>query len=399
MRLVLYTGKGGVGKTTTAAATAVRAARGGRRTLVASTDAAHSLGDVLDCELSPRPREVLPGLHAVEIDPRRELEARWARIRGYLAELLVAEGIEHLEAEDAAQLPGAEELMTLLAAERMAREAAVDLLVVDCAPTDGALRLVTFPDVARSLVRLLLRVQRIVAVAAAPLSRRLGRAALPDAGVLAEVEGFVYRDLRKLHRRLTSPSCSVRLVLNPDRLSLREARRAHADLCLFGVPVDAVIANRVLPGGLGGAFREWAREQEARLDEARAAFEPLRVLLAPLREDEVVGVDALERHAAELFGGLAPEGVLGRPRRIRFRRSGAGARAVVPLPGADPRALEVATVDDELVVRSGARRRAIPLPRSLAGFEVRRAAYRGDALCVELVPGSAAGASGGSGCG
>ncbi len=399
MRIVLYTGKGGVGKTTTAAATAVRAARIGRRTLVASTDAAHSLGDVFGCELSARPRELLPDLYAVEVDPRRELDARWAQIRRYLADLLAAEGIEGLEAEDAARLPGADELMTLVAAERMAREVSARLLVVDCAPTDGALRLVTFPDVARSLVRLLLRVQRVVAAAAAPLARRLGHAGLPDGAALAEIERFVYRDLRRLHRRITAPSCSVRLVLNPDRMSVREARRAHADLSLFGVPVDAVIANRVLPETLGGALRGWVDEQEARLAGARAAFEPLPVLTAPLRDDEVVGVAALDRHGAELFGSLAPDAVLGRAPRIRFSRCAGGARAVVPLPGADPRLLEVATVDDELVIRSGPRRRAIPLPRSLLGFAVRRAEYRDQALRIELERESRGARSGGGGCG
>ena len=247
--------------------------------------------------------------------------------------------------------------MTLLAAERAAREARAELLVVDCAPTDGALRLVTFPDVARGGLRLLLAVQRAVAAAAAPLARRIGHAGLPGTGALADLERFVYGDLRRLHRQLTARDTSVRLVLNPDRLSLREARRAHADLCLFGIPVDAVIVNRVLPAGLPGALGAWAREQEARLAEAKATFEPLPVLVAPLRDDEVVGVDALDRHGGELFGDLPPAAVLGSSRRIRFHRSASGGSAVVPLPGADSRALGIATVDGELVIRTGGRRR------------------------------------------
>jgi len=398
VRRVLYTGKGGVGKTTTAAATAIHAAQCGRRTLVASADAAHSLGDVLDRELSSRPRELLPGLHAVEVDPRGELDARWVRIHRYLTELFAAEGIDHFEAEEMANLPGTEELMTLLAAERLAREVAAEFLVIDCAPTDGALRLVTLPDVARGLVRVLFRVQRLVAAAAAPLARRMGHAGLPDGAALAELERFLYGDLRRLHRRLTSRDTSVRLVLNPDRLSTREARRAHADLCLFGVSVDAVIVNRILPEAARGAPPEWFEEQSARLAEAVAAFDPLPVLLAPLRDDEVVGLEALAHHGAELFGRRRPEDLLGRSPRVRFRRSAGTARAVVPLPGADRRTLEVVLVDDELVIRSRGRRRAIPLPRSLAGFGLRRAEYRDEVLEIELVAEVPGGAAGGGAC-
>jgi len=367
VRLVLYTGKGGVGKTTTAAAAAVCAAERGRRTLVASADAAHSLGDVLERRLGPEPVEVAPGLDAVEIDARVETARHWGRIREYLVSMLLHQGVEEVVAEELAQLPGVEELTALLAVERHAREGGYDGIVLDCAPSDSTLRLTSLPEVARGMLRVALPLLRSISGIAVPVARRLVDVPLPEAGVFADAERLLYRNLAALRRRLVAASTSVRIVVTPERMVIDEARRTHTELALFEVPCDAVVMNRLLPREAGSErfFRDWIPLQDERRREAAALFAPLPVLDAPLQEDEVVGLSRLAAHGRRLFDSLEPDAVLCRSPRVRFARDGADYLAVVPLPGAASDALDVTKVDDELVVTTPARRRALKLPRPM----------------------------------
>ena len=248
MRVILYTGKGGVGKTTTAAATAVVLARRGRRTLVASTDSAHSLGDVFGTRLGPEPRSLAPGLAGVEVDAREETERHWGAIRDYLFRVFRYQGIEDVVADELALLPGAEELTTLLAVETFARGGHYDVVVVDCAPTDVALRLLTLPEVARGVLRWLLQMQRALTAVATPLARNLVAIPLPGSEVFRDAEALLYRKLRRLRAFVTSPRATTRLVVTPERMAIDEALRTHTDLALFELPCDAVVLNRMLPG-------------------------------------------------------------------------------------------------------------------------------------------------------
>jgi arsenite/tail-anchored protein-transporting ATPase len=365
VRLVLYTGKGGVGKTTTAAAAAVRAAESGLRTLVASADTAHSLGDVLQQRLGPEPRELAPNLYAIEIDPRVESARHWGRVQSFLARLFVHQGLEESVAEELALLPGADELTILLAIERLAQSGDYDLLVLDCAPTDAALRLVTLPNVARGMVRLALQLARALSGVAVPVFQRVWSAPLPGTDVFEEVESLLYVELAALHARLTAPSTTARLVVTPERMVIDEARRSYTELALFEVACDAVVMNRLLPEDAAGEpfFREWGRVQEERRREVEALFAPLPVLCAPLQEDEVTGLARLSAHAGQLFRDARPEAVLCRSERIRFERDADAYWARVPLPGADPARLDVAKLDGDLVITTPARRRALSLPR------------------------------------
>lgn len=392
----MYTGKGGVGKTTTAAATAAWAAErsrstgasvSGRRTLVASADAAHSLGDVFGRgRLGPVPVEVADGLDAVEIDPRVELERSWGRIHGYLVSLLRHQGIEEMVADELALLPGAEEITTLLAARRLARAGRYDLVVIDCAPTGSALRLLTAPDVMRSAVRWLLRLQRGVAAVATPLARNLVAVPLPEAAVFREAEDLMYRDLGGLREWLTGEGAHVRLVATPERLAAEEALRAHTDLSLFGLPCDAAVVNRILPPAAAGEafFADLARSQADTIAMLREALTPLPLLEGALREDEVIGAEALAAHGRELFGGGPPEAVLCRLPRLRFEATATGACVHLPLPHVAPDDLDVAKRDADLLLRTPGRRRALPLPRHLAGYQLARARLRDGTLQVDL---------------
>ena len=253
MRLVLYTGKGGVGKTTTAAATAACAAERGRRTLVVSADAAHSLTDVLlgsardrldgsmgSKPIGAHPIQVAPNLTALEIDARVEMELHWGSIRDYLVSLFRYQGIEDVVAEELALLPGAEELAILLAIESHAESGNYDLIVVDCAPTDTTLRLATLPDVARGALRLLLLVQRGLSSVITPIAQSVVPLPLPGAQVFRDLERLLYRRLRRVRRRLSQKSTSVRLVVTPERMVIDEARRAYTDLSLFDIACEVL---------------------------------------------------------------------------------------------------------------------------------------------------------------
>jgi arsenite-transporting ATPase len=394
MRLLLYTGKGGVGKTTTAAATGAVAARRGHRTLLISADAAHSLGDVLDVSLSGEPRCVAPGLDALEVDARHVVESHWGRVRNYLVELLRHQGIEEVIAEELALLPGAEELSTLVSVEEWAESGKYDLVIVDCAPTGSTLRLVTLPEIAHNSLRWLLRIQRAAARVAEPIARGLIGTPLPSAGVFAEADELLYKTLHRLRARLMSRETSIRFVVTPESMAIDEARRSLTDLSLFQLSSDAVIMNRILPKEAlrEPFFQEWGRAQEERLGEVREIFEPMACLIGPLQPDEVRGVEALADHGERLFGALDPVSTLGESIGLRFERDEAGARVRWPLRGLDPETLDVLRVDDELVVGVRGRRRKLALPAGFSKLEVETVAMWGEELVVtfasaEPVPG------------
>jgi arsenite-transporting ATPase len=384
VRLVLYTGKGGVGKTTTAAATAACAAARGRRTLVASADSAHSLGDVLECRLGPRPKQVGPGLDAIEIDARVEMLRHWGRIREYLVSMFEYHGIDAVVAEELALLPGAEEITTLLAVEEYAKSGGYEFVVIDCAPTDSTLRLVTLPDIAHRFLRILIPVMAVVSGVATPLARRLVSAPLPDSKVFRDVDALLYRRLTALQKRLTDPATSVRMVVTPERMVIDEARRAHTDLALFEVGCDAVVMNRLLPEAAASEdfFQSWYRLQEDRRHEVAGLFAPVPMLTAPLAEDEVTGIEQLTAHGERIFADVAPDALLSEAPRVRFTRSGADYLAIVPLPNADPQHLDVVKVADELTITTGSRRRSLKLPRRFASLHLAAARLDGPSMEV-----------------
>ncbi|MCP5069331.1 MAG: TRC40/GET3/ArsA family transport-energizing ATPase [bacterium] len=394
MRVVLYTGKGGVGKTTTAAATAVWAAARGLRVLVASADAAHSLGDVLKEPLGAEPRRLalaesgtLSGvLAAVEVDARAEVARHWGAVGDYLGQLFRHQGIEEVMADELALLPGLEELTTLLAVDSWASGGAYDLVVVDCAPTDSALRLLTLPEAAHAALRILLKLQRAITAMVTPLARNLVAVPLPGPEVFRDAEALIYRQLGRLRERISDPGTSVRLVLTPERMVIDESLRARTDLALFDVAVDAVVMNRLLPEEAAAEpfFAEWVRQQAARRSEVAGLFSPLPILEAPLQHDEVTSLERLRAHGRDLFGDQAPEALLSTEPGLEFKREDPGYLLRLPLPNARAEDLDVSRIGAQLVVRTGALRRPIPLPRHLLGLDVSGARCRDGILEVHF---------------
>jgi len=383
---LLYTGKGGVGKTTTAAATAVCAAGRGRRTLVLSADAAHSLGDVFERRLGPDPVEVAPLLDAIEVDPRAEMQHHWGRIRDYLIAMFRYQGVEDVIAEELAQLPGTEEITTLLAIEELANSGRYDLLIVDCAPTDAALRLVTLPDVAHRALRLLLPTMQAITRVGTPIAQKVVAMPLPRSEVFGDADTLIYQKLTTLRDRITDSQTSVRIVVTPERMVIDEARRAYTEFAMFEIPCDAIVMNRLLPEEAAREefFQHWSRLQGERCREVEEVFAPLPVLHAPLLADQVTGCERLAELGRHLFADTEPDAVLSKSARVRFGRDETGYFAQIPLPNASGDDLDVVVVDEELIVTAGACRRFLKLPRRMAGRRVLNAKLEAQRLTVHF---------------
>lgn len=392
MRLLLFTGKGGVGKTTVAAATAVHAARCGVKTLVVSTDAAHSLADVVGEPLGSMPREVGDGLFAQQVDARARAERSWRTVQEYVIAVLDAVGVDAPVAEELTTLPGAEEILALLEVRDQVRAGTWDVVVVDCAPTAETLRLLALPDVLAGLLGRLLPVDRRVVRALATGARGARGLPAPRDEVVEGVERL-QAELAEVREVLTAPGSSVRLVLTPESAVVAEVRRTWTALVLYGYGVDAVVANRLVPGDGDDPWRAgWARQQAVQLAEVTASFAPLPVLLAGYLPAEPVGVAQLRELAEQVYGppgtqaaaDLLADPCLGPV--LRVEREGSGFVLVLWLPLAQRRDLELSRQGDDLIVVVDGRRRVLSLPSALRRCQVVGAALRSGQLRVRFEP-------------
>jgi arsenite-transporting ATPase len=367
MRVVLVTGKGGVGKTTTAAATALAAAERGARTLVMSTDPAHSLSDALEVELGDDVREVAPRCWAQQIDAQARMESGWGDIRAYLREVFDWAGVDDLEAEELAVLPGLDEIFALTDITAIVARDQHDLLVVDCAPTAETVRFLSLPDVLGWYMERLFPLSRRVTRLVGPVVSRLasGLPVADDSVFLATQR--LYDQLDGVRKVLSDPAVSsVRIVVNPEKMVVAEARRTFTYLSLFGYHVDAVIANRLLPEEVADPwFDRWKEAQAGHLKSIEEGFAPVPVLRAPLASSEVVGIAGLREFARVLYEDLDPAAVLHQHEPFRIERAGAEWVLSLELPFADKGEVDVARVGDDLVVTLAPYRRSISLPDSL----------------------------------
>jgi arsenite/tail-anchored protein-transporting ATPase len=382
-RVLLFTGKGGVGKTTTAAATALRCADAGLRTLVLSTDPAHSLADALEVELGPLVTPVAPGLWGQQLDAQERMEDSWAEIQGYLVQVFQWAGVEALEAEELSIVPGLDEVFALTDIREHATTGGWDALVVDCAPTAETIRLLSLPDVLARYMERVFPIGRQVNRVVSPLVSRLTSLPVAGDGVFAATQRF-YDRLAGVREILTDGRrTSVRLVLNPERVVVAETRRTYTYLALFGYHVDAVIANRILPDEIADPwFARWRASHAEQLSAIDEDFAPLPVLRLPLQPAEPVGFDALRALADALYGDEDPTARFGAAEPMRVRRRGAATVLEVDLPFTDRDELELCRRGAELLVRVGPYRRALLLPDSLRRRGVAGARLRDGRLVV-----------------
>ncbi|MFG3440568.1 ArsA family ATPase [Nonomuraea sp. NPDC047897] len=378
-RVLLFTGKGGVGKTTAAAATATLAARRGLKTLVVSTDTAHSLADALAAE----PGEIAPGLHLHQVDTQRSMERHWGELRDYARGLLAELGLDEVTSEEITVLPGAEEIIALLELREHARAGTWDVIVVDCAPTAETLRLLALPEALDWHMSRLMPVGRRIMRLASPFVRSVARVSAPGEEVMSAGERL-HRGLMEVRALLTGDRASVRLVLTPESVVLAEARRTLTSLNLYGYRVDAVVANRVFPPGGADEWRaQWVAAQSRLLTEAEESFAPLPVHVVPYLPAEPVGEAALVAVGEELYRAADPFA----PPTVRPPLRLSADELALDLPGADRADVDLARKGDELIVTAGPYRRILALPVALARRRIGGAVLRDGVLRVRFTSG------------
>jgi arsenite-transporting ATPase len=381
MRIILYTGKGGVGKTSVAAATACLSAERGKKTLVVSTDPAHSLGDSLGRKLGPEPEELRPNLWAQEIDTIHEVEKGWGRVQEYFTALFTAKAVKDITTEELTVFPGMEDLLALLRILGYCKEAAFEVIVIDCAPTGETLALLSFPDLLRWWMDKFFNLKRRAIKLAGPIVQPLLGVPMPSDGVMDEIER-IYRQLDQMRGVFSDRDVtSIRIVVNPEKMVIKEAQRSFTYLNLYDYGVDAVVVNRVIPDSVSDAyFSAWKEAQAGYRALIEESFSPLPIYAAPLFEREVVGFDMLKRMGQAIFGADDPVSIRFKQRSQEVRKDGDAYLLAIFMPFTDKGDVRLSQKGDELIVRVGAAKRVMTLPRTLAGMDVKGAKFEGDSL-------------------
>ncbi|MEO8054361.1 MAG: TRC40/GET3/ArsA family transport-energizing ATPase [Acidobacteriota bacterium] len=375
MRIILFTGKGGTGKTTVAAATGLTLAAQGLKTLVMSVDAAHSLADSFDLPgaLTDKHRgEAVPvakNLWIQEVDVTEEIGRHWKDISGYITALLAVTGVEEVLAEELAIFPGMEEVSALLYVNRYAKEKAFDVLILDCAPTGESLRFVSLPPTLDWYMTKLFRIQRNILKVARPVAKKVANLPLPPDRYFDNVQSLAEK-LDGVDALLKNPkTTTVRLVTNAEKIVIKETQRAFMYFGLYGFTVDAVIVNRLLPEKMHDPFFDkWRRTQAQFLEEAHRYFDPVPLFTLPLRDDQVLGPAALLSLGTELWAGRDAAASFRSDAPYRYTKQGGRYVLTLDLPFVAKEDVDLAVASGDLVVRIGNVRHHVPIPRTLAGF-------------------------------
>jgi arsenite-transporting ATPase len=366
-RLILYTGKGGVGKTSVAAASARACAAAGRRTLVISTDPAHSLAESLEVELGSEPTVAGERLWGQQVSAHTEMQTHWSAVQSWMGALLAEHGVDRISAAELTVPPGMDELFSLLRLHEHHARGDWDVIIVDCAPTGETLRLLSFPDVARWWMDKVFPFERQILAAARPLARTLLDIPLPDREVFADVQRLSEKLIAMNAILRDRAHSTVRLVMNADRMVIGEAMRTFTYLGLYGYACDAIVVNRLLGEDVGDYFADWRRVQEQHLELVHSAFAPVPVLQAPYFEREVIGPAMLDRLGDALWDGVDPAAVLFDGLSQELTVSGDGSATLrLALPLADKGEVSLKKIGAELVVTVADQRRTIALPPAMA---------------------------------
>lgn len=385
MRIILYLGKGGVGKTTISAATAVRSAALGKRTLVVSTDLAHSLADCFTTSLTSEPKELAPNLWAQEVNALDEMRHTWDKLQGKVGELLKQRGVNEVMAEELALVPGMDEIVSLLNIYRNARDGDFEVVVIDAAPTGETVRLLSMPDTFQWYVARLGGLN-LKSTALNLVARPFIKAFLPSGEVLDAVKQLSER-VKTLRDVLSDPNISsYRPVVNPERMVIKEALRAETYLALFGYPIDGVICNRVLPPeDYQDAFmQEMFRTQEKLRKQIHSTFAPLPVWEVPYRSREILGVERLGELAEQVFGDADPTRIFHQGPVQEIKREGDHYVLRLPLPHVEMDKVVMTKKGDEMIVEIGNFKRDITLPSVLTNHEAVRARFVDKALEIHF---------------
>jgi arsenite-transporting ATPase len=374
IRIILFTGKGGVGKTSTAAATAVRTAQAGLGTLILSTDAAHSLSDSFDLPIGDSPTAIAENLWAQEIDVNRQISKNWGPIHNFLNKFLRSRGFDSVIADELAILPGMEEIFSLLEVREHSQDGRFQVIIIDCAPTADTARLLALPDIARWYMEKIFKIERQIVKTIRPVAQRLLDVPLPTDDVFAAVEKL-YHHIMAVRELLTDREhTSIRMVLNPEKMVIKEAQRAYTFLSLFDFGIDAVVVNRLLPPEITDPYYgKWREIQTEHLATIRDSFQPLPILTAKLWNQEIVGLELLAQLGEEIYRGVDPAAVLQREKSVNLRSQDGFYLLDIPVPFASNEELETWIHGDELAITYKNFKRNLILPRSLAGLDLTEA--------------------------
>ncbi len=385
MRIILCIGKGGVGKTSVAAATALRSAELGHKTIVLSTDSAHSLSDSFDIPLGHEPKLIAPNLWGQETELAQTIEARWGTVQRYMAALLAWRGMDEIVAEEMAVLPGMEELANLLYIVHYEDAGQYDVVIMDCAPTGETLRLLSFPEMLHWWMTRLFPIGRKVTTMISPLAKAVIHMPVPDDEVFNAIEEL-YSELEKIRTLLTNTEkASVRLVVNPERMVIREAQRTLTCLNLYGYFTDLVICNRLIPEKVeDDYFRTWKDNQKKHLQIIRESFAPLPISTVPLMEREIVGIPMLRTMAKALYGKRDPTAVFFRGEVQHIQKENKHYVLTLTLPFISKEKVDLIQNGDELTIQVGRFRRNVILPHALIGLAVNEAKIEDSKLQIKF---------------
>ncbi len=391
MRIVLFAGKGGVGKTSIAGATGVACAQKGLKTLVMSLDAAHSLVDSFDLDKSlmdrnrGKPIRVAKNLSIQEVDVQEEIKKNWGEVHKYISSLLNISGIDEVLAEELAILPGMEEVSSLLYINRYVAQKRYDLILLDCAPTGESIRFISIPTSLDWYMKKLFDVERRIVKIARPVAKRLYSVPLPEKEYFATIQRLFDR-LEGIDRILSDPNITtVRLITNPEKIVLKETQRAYMYFSLYRMCVDAIVINRIFPEEVGnGYFARWKETQDKYIKKTEELFNPIPILKVPMLIDQVVGMGELSRLAKEIYGKLSPEQILYAGTPYTFRKVHQDYFLDIKIPFLTKQEVELSKRNEELTVRIGGFKRQVLLPRNIAARDPSGAKIEQDKIVIKF---------------
>ena len=394
MRIIFFAGKGGTGKTSIAAATGIKAAKMGKKTVIMSLDVAHSLSDIFDLDKNlldqnkGRPLQINSNLYIQEIDIQEEIKRYWGDIHRYLSSLFNTTGLDEVLAEELAILPGMEEVSLLLYINQYVQKKEYDVILLDCAPTGESLRFISIPATLEWYMKKIFRLERTLAKYVGPVAQRFTDIPLPDDDYFQAIEDLFER-LRGVDQILTNPKITtVRLVTNPEKVVLKETQRAFMYFCLYKMSIDAIIMNRILPQQITESyFKSWIKDQQQHCETAKQIFSPIPILSAGLFQGEILGYRKLKKLAQQLYGKKNPLKRFFKDEPYQLVKENGNYHLKVKLPFLLKKDVELNKYFDELIVRIGGFKRNILLPRQVASKEQVNAKLDGQVLdiCFEGV--------------